>query len=116
MLKKLLDLFRGRPLLVQGADQMPSGHSKRIDVGDPLAGGRQIILCRVGDEFYAVDNECPHESGRMVDGPLVEDKYVLCPLHSYRFDPKTGESVGVACKKAKTYPVTRKGSDCEIRI
>ena len=62
-----------------------------------------MILCRVEGRLHALDALCPHEGGRIVPGPLVEGKYALCPLHNYKFDPRTGKAVDVSCKAARTY-------------
>jgi len=111
----LLDLFRGKPALIQGTAKLAEGHAKKVDLGDPLAGtGRQIVLCRVDGELYALDALCPHEGGRISDGPLLEGRTAMCPLHNYRFDPRTGKAVGRVCKDARTYRVREKGGDCEI--
>lgn len=81
-----------------------------------MAGGVEIVLCRKGGELHAVDRVCPHEGGRISDGPLLDGKYVVCPLHNYRFDPTTGKAVGVSCGNAKTYRVKTKGADCEVFV
>jgi nitrite reductase/ring-hydroxylating ferredoxin subunit len=107
-------LFRGRSIVIQGTGKLPEGHSKTIDVGDPLAGGKQVVLCRVGGELHALDVLCPHEGGRIQDGPLLEGKYAMCPLHNYKFDPRTGAAVGVACKRARRYAVREKDGDAEL--
>jgi nitrite reductase/ring-hydroxylating ferredoxin subunit len=114
VLSKLFGMFKGRPALIQGAAKLPEGESRQIELGDALAGGVEIVLCRVNGELHAVDRVCPHEGGRIVDGPLVEGKYVVCPLHNYRFDPTTGKAVGVMCKSAKTYRVREVGADAEV--
>lgn len=107
-------LFRGRSIVIQGTGRLSEGQSKKVDLGDPLAGGTQVVLCRVGGELFALDVLCPHEGGRIVDGPLAEGKYAVCPLHNYRFDPKSGAAVGVACRSAKRYRVRESGGDAEI--
>jgi nitrite reductase/ring-hydroxylating ferredoxin subunit len=114
MLGRLLDLFRGKPVLVKGAGKLAEGHAKKIDLGDPLAGGTTIVLCRVGGALHALDVRCPHEGGRIADGPLVEGKHALCPLHNYLFDPRTGDVVRGACPKAKVYKVRESGGDAEV--
>ena len=114
MLSRLFGFMRGRPALIRGVDQLPEGHSKRVELGDILAGGVEVVLCRKGGELHAVDRVCPHEGGRISDGPLVDGKYLVCPLHNYRFDPSTGKAVGVVCQSAKVYRVRAKGADCEV--
>lgn len=116
MLSKLLGIFRKRPVSILGTGKLPEGHSKRVSIGDPLAGGTEIVLARVGGKLCALDRVCPHEGGRFADGPLVEGKYVLCPLHNYKFDPATGRAIEVACADAKTYAVRERGDDCDVYV
>jgi nitrite reductase/ring-hydroxylating ferredoxin subunit len=111
-----LDLFRGRPIVIQGTGKIQEGHSKKVDIGDVLAGGKQIVLCRVDGGLHALDVLCPHEGGRINDGPLHEGKFAMCPLHNYQFDPKTGKAIGRVCKDAKTYRVREKDGDCEVWV
>lgn len=114
MLSSLLGLFRKKPVIIHGTDKLPEGRSKKIEFGDPWAGGVQIVLTRLDGQLHALDTLCPHENGRIVDGPLAQQKYVVCPLHNYLFDPKTGKCVGAACKDAKKYKLRETGADCEI--
>lgn len=114
MLGWLGNLFRGRPVRVAGTGALPEGEARTIDVGDPLAGGRQVVLCRVDGELFALDSKCPHEGGRLVGGPLAEGRYATCPLHNYRFDPRTGKAVEVLCRSARTYRVRERDGDAEL--
>ncbi|MEM7306372.1 MAG: Rieske (2Fe-2S) protein [Planctomycetota bacterium] len=114
MLGKLFRFGR-KPALVKGTHRLEDGHAKLVDVGDVLAGtGRQVVFCRVEGQLHALDARCPHEGGRITDGPLVDGKYALCPLHFYKFDPKNGAAIDVACSKAKVYRVREKDGDAEI--
>lgn len=116
MLSRLFGFLRGRGVHIQGVDKLREGQSRIVSIGDPLAGGTQIVLARTGGKLYAVDRLCPHEGGRMTDGPLFEGKYVQCPLHNYKFDPRSGKAIDVACKSARTYRVVERGSDCEVFV
>ncbi len=67
--------------------------------------GRNIAVCRVGDEFYALDNVCTHGNAMLSDG-FVEEDCIECPLHQGRFSLKTGEPQGPPVSEpVKTYPV-----------
>ncbi len=114
MLSRLLGLFRKQPVVVHGTDKLPEGRSKKVEFGDPWSGGVQVVLVRLDGQLHALDTRCPHEGGRIVDGPLAQGKYVVCPLHNYHFDPKTGGCVGAACKNAKTYKVVENGADAKL--
>ena len=56
------------------------------------ADGREILLARVGDRFYAVDNTCPHMGGNLSQGKL-EGTIVTCPLHGSQFDLSDGHVI-----------------------
>ena len=70
-----------------------------------VVGERQIALCRIGEEFFAVDNICTHEYACFTDG-FVEDGEVECPLHQAQFHIPTGKALGPpADEDLVTYPV-----------
>jgi nitrite reductase/ring-hydroxylating ferredoxin subunit len=75
--------------LVQAAkkDELKDGMMKVVNV----AGGK-VLLARVGDNYYAVGNRCPHLGGNLVEGKL-EGTIVTCPLHGSQFDITTGQVV-----------------------
>lgn len=52
----------------------------------------EILLARVGDNYYAADNRCPHMKGELAEGTL-EGIVVTCPLHGSQFDLKNGKVV-----------------------
>ena len=55
-----------------------------------LVQGRDILLARVGDKYYAADNHCPHMGGKLSQGEL-EGTVVTCPLHGSQFDLSNGQ-------------------------
>lgn len=57
-----------------------------------MAEGREILLVRVGDKYYAVDNRCPHMKGDLSQGKL-EGTVVTCPRHGSQFDISNGQVV-----------------------
>jgi 3-phenylpropionate/trans-cinnamate dioxygenase ferredoxin component len=54
--------------------------------------GREIMLARVGDEYYASDNRCPHMGGNLSQGTL-EGTVITCPRHHSQFDLKDGHNI-----------------------
>jgi len=115
MLRRWLDKLGKKPALVKGAGRLPEGTAKKITFGDPIAGaGQEVILCRVEGTLHALDVMCPHEGGRIIEGPLMEGKYAVCPLHQYAFEPKTGKVINAVCKSAKTFRVREVDGDAEI--
>ena len=63
---------------------LPEGAMKQVS-----AQGREILLARTGDKYYAADNRCPHFLGNLSRGRL-EGTVVICPLHGSRFDLRDG--------------------------
>jgi len=54
--------------------------------------GREILLARLGDKYYAADSNCPHMGGKLSKGKL-EGTVVTCPLHGSQFDLSDGHVV-----------------------
>ena len=57
-----------------------------------IAEGREILLARVGDKYYATDNRCPHMKGDLSQGKLG-GTVVTCPVHGSQFDISNGQVV-----------------------
>lgn len=72
---------------VPGGYEITSGQMKQFQVA-----GRQILLARVGNDFYAADNRCPHMGGNLSMGKL-DGTIVTCPLHHSQFDLIDGHFV-----------------------
>ncbi len=51
--------------------------------------GRNILLARVGERYYAADNRCPHMAAMLSAGRL-EASIVTCPRHGSQFDLRDG--------------------------
>ena len=54
--------------------------------------GREVLLARIGDSYYAADNRCPHMGGKLSQGQL-EGTIVTCPRHASQFDLSDGHVV-----------------------
>lgn len=51
--------------------------------------GREILLAKAGERYYAADNRCPHMGGDLSQGTL-EGTIVTCPSHHSQFDLRDG--------------------------
>jgi nitrite reductase/ring-hydroxylating ferredoxin subunit len=99
-----------------------------MDAGDiPESGhaivsveGREIGIYRIGGEYYALHNYCPHQGAPLCAGivcgtNLPSDVYryeygrqgeiVRCPWHGWEFDIKTGKSLFNEKVRARSYKV-----------
>jgi NAD(P)H-dependent nitrite reductase small subunit len=70
---------------VAATDELADGRSKAVS-----AGGHDLALFRSGDEYFAVENECPHYGAPLCDG-YVRGNTVSCAWHGWQFDMETGE-------------------------
>jgi nitrite reductase [NAD(P)H] small subunit len=77
--------------------QIPKGEGRTFEVnGFPIA-----VFRTHTDEIFATQAACPHRGGPLADG-LIGEASVVCPLHDWTFDLRTG--VGKDCR-IETYPV-----------
>ena len=74
---------------------------------------RDIALYRYQGDFYALDNQCVHRNGQLGDGHM-EGANVICPLHQWDYDVRTGISRYEAKEKVAIYPV--RVSDGRVEI
>jgi 3-phenylpropionate/trans-cinnamate dioxygenase ferredoxin subunit len=72
---------------VSKTSELKDGTMKAVSVN-----GREILLAKVGDKYYAADNRCPHMGGKLSQGKL-EGTVVTCPLHGSQFDLSDGQVV-----------------------
>lgn len=52
--------------------------------------GVDVCLVRIGDELFAVRDECTHQAVPLSEGE-VEDYTIECWMHGSRFNLRTGE-------------------------
>jgi len=69
---------------VGASDDVAGGAMKSVN-----ADGRELVLARVGETYYAAQGRCPHLGGRLWQGKL-EGTVVSCPRHHSRFDLADG--------------------------
>lgn len=84
------------------------------------ANGRQVGVVRVGEEFHALRNICPHQSAPLCAGQVMpaigsagvgglraeEGKLVVaCPWHGWEFSITDGESAWDPKYRVRSYPV-----------
>ncbi len=91
-------------------EQLLPGHVTIVNVK-----GRDVCLANYEGEFFALDNKCPHRGGQLGDGQL-HGPDVLCPLHGWDFDVRTGISRYDHLDRVTTYPVRRMNGHVEIDL
>lgn len=54
--------------------------------------GKAYFLASHDNQYYAGYLKCPHAGGDLSRGKILESGEIVCPLHRYAFDLKTGRS------------------------
>jgi len=68
---------------------------------------RFVVIVRIEDNYYCLDDVCTHDGGTLGDGDLI-DGCLECPRHGARFDVKTGDAV--------TMPATEPTASHEVKV
>ncbi|MEM9859571.1 MAG: Rieske 2Fe-2S domain-containing protein [Bacteroidota bacterium] len=55
-----------------------------------LIGKRELCLVKFNNEYFAVSDLCPHQRESLSKGQITPYGEIVCPLHFYRFNLKTG--------------------------
>ena len=86
------------------------------DVVGVLVEGRELALCQVAGEVFAIDNRCTHGDALLSEGFLM-DHCLECPLHQGQFDVRTGEPLCAPVTAAiRTYPVKVEGAEILVDL
>jgi 3-phenylpropionate/trans-cinnamate dioxygenase ferredoxin subunit len=68
-------------------DELNDGEMKMKEIN-----GHEYMIARVGDNYYASDNRCPHMGGNLSMGKL-DGNVVTCPRHHSQFDITDGHVI-----------------------
>lgn len=78
--------------------------------------GKDICVARVGNEVFAIEDNCSHQDAALSEGEQNGYK-IECWLHSAEFDLRTGEALTPpASQPVKTYPVLVDGNNVVVEI
>ena len=78
--------------------------------------GKDICVARVGDEVFAIEDNCSHQDAALSEGEQNGYK-IECWLHSAEFDLRTGDALTPpASQPVKTYPVLVDGNNVVVEI
>ena len=80
--------------------QVPLGRATSI-----IKGGKKMCIAHSNEGFFAVNDKCPHNGFSLSLGMCSEDNAIVCPLHRYRFDLRTGRSKSGIADYVDTYPL-----------
>ena len=91
-----------REIDVAALSAVPEGEARGFELE-----GKEIVLCNVEGEIYALQGMCTHQD-LPLDGGEVEDGILTCEWHGAEFDVCSGS--------ARTLPATRGLRTYEARV
>lgn len=73
------------------------------------AAGRTLVLVRIADEVFVLDDRCSHEDFSLAEGDVDSgDQTIECARHGALFSLRDGAAV--------TFPATRPVAAYEVRV
>ena len=78
-------------------------------------GGKPVAIFHCGEQFYAIQNTCPHRGGPLGEGEC-EGTVVTCPWHAWRIDVSTGIGADNPNVKVARYNVKLQDDDVLVEI
>ncbi len=84
--------------LQQAFDAVEEGKARRLVIGD-----LKICLARHRDQFFAIEDGCPHSTASLSQGWVNSKGEMVCPLHNYCYDLGNGREFQEKTRDVITY-------------
>ena len=80
--------------------------------------GHRVAVVRIGDDWYAIGDECSHQDYSLSEGEVWPDECEIeCPKHGSTFSLQTGDPQSLpATKPVPVYDVRVDGDDVLVTI
>ena len=112
--------------VVAQVGELKPGDHKVVTIGR-----LQVGLFRVGDNYYALPNICPHQFGPLCEGKVggailataetnwepdwfYDGEVISCPWHGLEFRITTGQCLAYPDVRLRQYKVKVEGDDVKI--
>lgn len=92
-------------------DLIPERQIKKIRLGE-----KEIALIRLGEDFYGFQLFCPHRGASLLSAFTNGVGELICPLHEYRFDLKSGQVKSGFCENLEVFACTLTEEGLKIQI
>ena len=94
---------------VARAAQFGPGERRLVELDDT-----QVVVCNLGGQYYAIEDVCTHDGGRLTGG-TVEGDQIVCPRHGARFCMRTGAALSApAYEPTSTFPVRKQDGVIQV--
>ena len=77
--------------------------------------GTRYALYKVGDDFFATLDSCPHAGGPLGGGDL-DGFTISCPFHGYEYDVRDGQCTSGQPFEVACVPVRVKADRVMLRV
>ncbi|WP_129715668.1 Rieske (2Fe-2S) protein [Pedobacter sp. SYP-B3415] len=88
---------------IMSKQEIPEGDFVRCLKAD----GKKVCLIRHGQELVATQATCPHAGGHF-SGGWCKNGMLVCPIHRYEYDLRTGRGAAGQGDYIDLYPVALK--------
>ena len=78
--------------------------------------GENICVTKTSEGLFAFGDKCPHNGASLSKGFCTKNNEVVCPLHRYSFDLKSGKATSGGAFAIKTYPIEIKSNGVFVGI
>ena len=95
----------------QAAKAVPVGMSRKLIVKK-----KEYLLIHASDGFVISDYLCPHRNEPLLKSKLNAFNELICPLHEYRFNLKTGSESANRCSSLTIYQIAVKSDGLFLEI
>jgi nitrite reductase/ring-hydroxylating ferredoxin subunit len=68
-------------------------------------GNKKICIAHTPSGYFAINDKCPHNGASLSNGYCTSENSIVCPVHRYHFDLKTGRAKSGGGDCADTYPI-----------
>ena len=72
--------------LVCSVDDLRENSGKKYFINDV-----EIAVFKINSEVFALSNICPHQQTHLIYDGFIEDEFVVCPAHGWKFNLRTGK-------------------------
>jgi nitrite reductase/ring-hydroxylating ferredoxin subunit len=94
---------------LSASELAPGAHSK-LRLGE-----HSILLANLEGQFYAIRDTCVHRGGSLAAG-VIEGQTVICPLHYWGFDLKSGVCVQVPSMAMRTFATKVENGEVYVEV
>ncbi len=74
-----------------------------------------VAVFKIDSEVFALNNICPHKLSALIYDGMVENGCVVCPVHGWMFNLKTGKRLDGA-QGLNSYPVKLINDEVFVKV